>query len=98
MRTKQEEHKLIETFDQTTAAIKTEARPVFAELLKATEEYQKSLATSAFCGNKLIDLMRRVVEISPDPEMNKGLDSICLVIYKYLQPKLSGTIYIFIYL
>jgi len=23
---------------------------------------------------------------------------ICLVIYKYLQPKLSGTIYIFIYL
>ena len=76
MRTKQEEHKLIETFDQTTAAIKTDARPLFTELLKATEEYQKSLAQTAFLGTKLSDVMKRVVAISPDPEMNKGLEDV----------------------
>jgi len=76
MRTKQEEHKLIETFDQTTAAIKTDARPLFTELLKATEEYQKSLAQTAFLGTKLSDVMKKVVAISPDPEMNKGLEDV----------------------
>jgi len=80
MRTKQEEHKLIETFDHTTVAIKTESRPLFAELLKATEEYQKSLAQTAFSGNRLTEVMKRVVAISPDPEMNKGLDTITEVI------------------
>jgi len=76
MRTKQEEHRLIETFDQTTASLKTEARPLFAELLKATEEYQKSLAQTAFSCSKLTEVMKRVVAISPDPEMNKSLEDI----------------------
>jgi len=80
MRTKEEEHKLIETFDQTTAAIKNDARPAFAELLKATEEYQKSLATTAFCGAKVVEIMKRIVDISPDPEMNKGLDYVSSII------------------
>jgi len=80
MRTKQEEHKLIETFDQTTAAIKTEARPLFAELLKATEEYQKSLAQTSFSGTKLTEVMKRVVAISPDPEMNKALEDIAEIV------------------
>jgi len=75
MRTKEEEHKLIETFDQTTAAIKND-RPVFTELLKATEEYQKSLAQTVFCGNKVIDVMKRIVGLSPDTEMTKGLEDI----------------------
>jgi len=80
MRTKQEEHKLIETFDQTTAAIKTEARPLFSELIKATEEYQKSITSTAMCGTKVTELMKRVVQISPDPEMNKGLEAIVNIV------------------
>jgi len=83
MRTKEEEHKLIETFDQTTAAIKNESRPVFAELIKATEEYQKSLAQTVFCGSKVIDLMKRIVTISPDPEMTKGLEDVGDILGSY---------------
>jgi len=80
MRTKQEEHKLIETFDQTTASIKNESRPMFAELLKATEDYQKALATTAFCGSALIKVMIRVVAITPDPEMNQGLEDVASIL------------------
>jgi len=76
MRTKEEEHKLIETFDQTTAAIRNDSRPAFAELLKATEEYQKSLAQTVFCGQKVTDLMKRIAGLSPDPEMTKGLEDV----------------------
>jgi len=83
MRTKEEEHKLIETFDQTTAAIKNDSRPVFAELLKATEEYQKSLAQTVFCGTKVTDIMKRIVQISPDPEMTKGLEDVADILATY---------------
>jgi len=76
MRTKQEEHKLIETFDQTTAAIRNDSRPAFAELLKATEEYQKSLQQTVFSCSKVTEVMKRIVTISPDPEMTKGLEDI----------------------
>jgi len=76
MRTKEEEHKLIETFDQTTAAIRNDSRPAFSELLKATEEYQKSLAQTVFNGNKIAEVMKRIVQISPDPEMTKGLEDV----------------------
>jgi len=87
MRTKQEEHKLIETFDQTTAAIKTQSRPLFFEIIKATEEYQKSLAQTAFACNRLTEIMKRVVAISPDPEMNKALEDITDIVC--LQEKLE---------
>ena len=83
MRTKQEEHKLIETFDQTTAAIKNDSRPVFSELLKATEEYQKSLAQTVFSGTKVTEIMKRIVQISPDPEMTKGLEDIADILATY---------------
>jgi len=76
MRTKEEEHKLIETFDQTTAAIRNDSRPLFADLLRATDDYQKALSQTVFSGNKLADIMKKVVAISPDPEMTKGLEDV----------------------
>jgi len=80
MRTKEEEHKLIETFDQTTAAIRNDSRPAFSELLKATEEYQKSLAQTVFCGQKVTELMKRIATLSPDPEMTKGLEDVAEIL------------------
>lgn len=80
MRTKEDERKLVDTFDQTTVSIKSESRPLFAELIKATEEYQKTLAQTAFAGNKLAEVMKRVVAISPDPEMNRGLEDVAEIV------------------
>lgn len=80
MRTKEDERKLVDTFDQTTVSIKNESRPLFAELIKATEEYQKTLAQTALAGGKLAEVMKRVVAISPDPEMNRGLEDVAEIV------------------
>jgi len=81
MRTTEDEKRVEQMYEDTQVAIKGN-RPMFAEILKATEEYSKALQRSSQAAKHLISTINAFAKTSPSEDLTEGIGIIAQIIEK----------------